>query len=74
MCLGVLILKQDETGTARWFQSLVPRQNEPNNHRKLLEADSTPLATILESFLVQAETRRCEDANRDSQHFLVLWG
>lgn len=74
MCLGVLIFQQDEMGTARWFQSLVFRQNEPNNHRKLLETDSTALATVWEGFLVQTETRKCEDASRDSQHFLVLWG
>lgn len=73
MCLGVLILKQDEMGTAREFQSLISRQNEPNNPRKLLEADSTPLATIFEWFLVQAETRRHENTDSDSQHFLELW-
>lgn len=73
MCLGMLIFKQDEIGTARRFQSLLSRQNEPNNHRKLLDTDSTALATVWEWFLVQTETR-CEDASRNSQHFLVLWG
>lgn len=46
MCLGVLIFQQDEMGTAPGFQSLVSRENEPDNHRKLLKADSTALTTV----------------------------
>lgn len=62
MCLDVLIFKQDEMGIIQWFQSLVSRQNERNNHGKFRDTNSIPLATILESFPDQVETRRRKEA------------
>lgn len=67
--LDVLILKQDEMGITQWLQSLVCRESEPNNHRKLPETNSIPSTASLESSPLWALSRRCEDADTDSQYF-----